>query len=325
MVEACRGARIVYMGNPEFAVAPLRALREAGCRVEAVVTSPPRPAGRGRRLRETEVASYARQEGLRLLQPESFTDGEFLSVLRSLDLDLGVVTAFRMLPRAVWAMPRRGTFNLHTSLLPAYRGAAPVNWAIMNGERETGVTTFLLDEGMDSGGILLRASTEIQANDTSGTLHARLASLGAELVVSTAEGLLAGTLRAAGQPSAEGLPTAPKIYRASCRVEWTRSAAEVDCKIRGLSPLPTAWCGLQLGGQQLDNVKLYLSSRGVACRRGVAGEPGSARVVGRDEGIAVLCGDGEEVCLESLQLPGRNRLGAADFLRGCKGASLHFN
>lgn len=312
------------MGNPEFAVAPLRALHEAGYCVVAVVSSPPRPAGRGRRLRETEVATYARQVGARLLQPESFTDSEFLDALRSLDCDLGVVAAFRMLPKEVWAMPRLGTFNLHTSLLPAYRGAAPVNRAIMNGERRTGVTTFLLDDGMDSGGVLMQASTEIRASDTSGTLHARLAALGSRLVVETVEGLIAGTLRPAPQPAAKGQPTAPKLYRADCRVDWTRSAAQVDWKIRGLSPLPTAWCGLQMGEQRLDNVKLYFSSRGGYCRAGVGGEAGSVRILGRDAGMAVLCGDGEEICIESLQLPGRNRLAVADFLRGCKGVALRF-
>lgn len=312
------------MGNPEFAVAPLRALHEAGYCLAAVVSSPPRPAGRGRKLQDPAVALYAKEIGAPLLQPECFTDTEFLDALRSLDLDLGVVTAFRMLPKVVWAMPRLGTFNLHTSLLPAYRGAAPVNWAIMNGERKTGVTTFLLDDGMDSGGVLMQASTEIRPSDTSGTIHARLAELGARLVVATVEGLLAGTLHSAAQSAAEGQPSAPKLFRADCRVDWTRSAAEVDRKIRGLSPLPTAWCGLQMGEQRLENVKLYFSSRGGDCHAGVKGEAGSVRILGRDAGLAVLCGDGEEVCVESLQLPGRNRLAAADFLRGAKGVALRF-
>lgn len=312
------------MGNPAFAVAPLRALREAGYDVAAVVTSPPRPAGRGRRLRETDVAVYARQIGVRLLQPERFSDPGFLEELRSLRLDLGIVTAFRMLPRSVWSIPRLGTFNLHTSLLPAYRGAAPVNWAIMNGERETGVTTFLLDSGMDSGGLLMRASTEILANDTSGSLHARLEGLGARLVLSTADGLLGGTLRPTAQPAEEGLPSAPKLFRADCRVDWTRSAAEVDRKIRGLSPAPAAWCGLLVGEQRLESVKLYMSSRGGECRKGLAGEAGTVRIAGRGEGLIALCGDGEEVSVECLQLPGRSRLAAPDFLRGCKGVSLRF-
>ena len=221
-------------------------------------------------------------------------------------------------------MPRLGTINLHTSLLPAYRGAAPVNWAIMNGETESGVTTFLLDEGMDSGKILMRAGTAITERDTSGTLHARLSVLGAKLVVETVEGLLQGGLQPSVQPMVEGLPSAPKLFKADCRVDWARSAAEVDRKIRGLSPLPTAWSDMEMDGVRVEHVKLYLSSRGGMCREGAAGETGSVRIMGKGEGIAVLCGDGTEVSIESLQLPGRKQLTAADFLRGCGGTALRF-
>ena len=325
MVTQCeRRARIVYMGNPEFAVAPLQALRGAGYDIAAVVSSPARPAGRGRRLREPEVAQCAREMDVLLLQPESLWEESFIAILRSLDLDLGVVAAFRMLPKAVWSMPRLGTINLHTSLLPAYRGAAPVNWAIMNGEMESGVTTFLLDEGMDSGKILMRAGTAITEQDTSGTLHARLSVLGAKLVVETVEGLLQGGLQPSVQPAAERLPSAPKLFKADCRVDWTRSAAEVDRKIRGLSPLPTAWSDMEMDGVRVEYVKLYLSSRDGMCREGVAGETGSVRIMGKGEGIAVLCGDGAEVSIESLQMPGRKQLSAADFLRGCGGTALRF-
>ena len=325
MVTQCeRRARIVYMGNPEFAVAPLQALRGAGYDIAAVVSSPARPAGRGRRLREPEVAQCAREMDVLLLQPESLWEESFIAILRSLDLDLGVVVAFRMLPKAVWSMPRLGTINLHTSLLPAYRGAAPVNWAIMNGEMESGVTTFLLDEGMDSGKILMRAGTAITEQDTSGTLHARLSVLGAKLVVETVEGLLQGGLQPSVQPAAERLPSAPKLFKADCRVDWTRSAAEVDRKIRGLSPLPTAWSDMEMDGVRVEYVKLCLSSRDGMCREGVAGETGSVRIMGKGEGIAVLCGDGAEVSIESLQMPGRKQLSAADFLRGCGGTALRF-
>lgn len=317
-------ARIVYMGNPEFAVAPLRALRGAGYDIAAVVSSPARPAGRGRKLREPEVAQCAKEMGALLLQPESLGDESFISTLRSLELDLGVVVAFRMLPNAVWSMPRLGTINLHTSLLPAYRGAAPVNWAIMNGDKESGVTTFLLDEGMDSGKILMRASTAITEQDTSGTLHARLSVLGSRLVVETVEGLLQGTLQPSVQPVAGGLPGAPKLFKADCRVDWARSAAEVDRKIRGLSPLPTAWSDMEMDGVRVEYVKLHHSSRGGVCRECATGEAGSVRIIGKGEGIAVLCGDGAEVSIDSLQLPGRKQLTAADFLRGCSGAALRF-
>lgn len=319
-----RAVRIVYMGNPDFAVAPLRALHGAGYSVAAVVASPARPAGRGRKLKDPEVALCARELGIPLFQPESFEDEALLTALRALELDLGVVVAFRMLPRAVWSLPRLGTFNLHTSLLPAYRGAAPVNWAIMNGEEASGVTTFLLDEGMDSGGILMQARVPIEARDTSGTLHARLSGLGARLVVETVEGLVSGALRPTAQPSVAGERLAPKLFREDCRIDWTRSAAEVDCKVRGLSPLPTAWCDLEMDGQRVENVKVYFSSRGGECRKGVAGEAGSVRILGKARGMAVLCGDGEEVAVESLQLPGRKQLGSGDFLRGCNGAALRF-
>ena len=312
MVAQCeKRARIVYMGNPEFAVAPLQALRGAGYDIAAVVSSPARPAGRGRKLREPEVAQCAREMDVLLLQPENLGEESFIAILRSLNLDLGVVVAFRMLPRAVWGMPRLGSINLHTSLLPAYRGAAPVNWAIMNGETESGVTTFLLDEGMDSGKILMRAGTAITEQDTSGTLHARLSVLGAKLVVETVEGLLQDGLQPSVQPTAEGLPSAPKLFKA-------------DRKIRGLSPLPTAWSDMEMDGVRVEYVKLYLSSRGGMCREGAAGETGSVRIMGKGEGIAVLCGDGAEVSIESLQLPGRKQLTAADFLRGCGGAALRF-
>jgi len=325
MVAQCdKRARIVYMGNPEFAVAPLQALRGAGYDIAAVVSSPARPAGRGRKLRETEVAQCAREMGALLLQPENLGEESFIALLRSLNLDLGVVVAFRMLPRAVWSVPRLGMINLHTSLLPVYRGAAPVNWAIMNGETESGVTTFLLDEGMDSGKILMRAGTAITERDTSGTLHARLSVLGAKLVVETVEELLQGGLQPSVQPTAEGLPSAPKLFKADCRVDWARSAVEVDRKIRGLSPLPTAWSDMEMDGVRVEHVKLYLSSRGGMCREGAAGETGSVRIMGKGEGIAVLCGDGAEVSIESLQLPGRKQLTVADFLRGCGGTALRF-
>ncbi len=231
------------MGTPEFAVASLRWLVEAGYNVVGVVTAPDKPAGRGLKVQQSAVKRYALEAGLPVLQPEKLRNEGFLEELKQLEPDLGIVIAFRMLPKVVWALPRLGTFNLHASLLPQYRGAAPINWAIMNGEEETGLTTFMLNEEIDKGDIVGRVEMPILTTDNAGSLHDRLMEAGGELVAETVNKIAEGRvvpLRQMDIPE-EGLKGAPKIYREDCRVDWSRPGPEVVNFIRGLSPHPGAW------------------------------------------------------------------------------------
>lgn len=248
---------IVFMGTPDFAVASLQAICEAGHRVVGVVTVPDRPTGRGLKVTQSPVKQYALQHQLPLLQPERLRDPQFQDALRAWSADLFVVVAFRMLPESVWSMPPLGTFNLHASLLPQYRGAAPINWALINGERETGVTTFLLDHHIDHGGILLQASTPISSDDTAETLHDRLAAMGSQLVVRTIEGLAAGTLTPRPQPADTQLKPAPKIFKADCAIPWQLSGAKIVDFVRGLSPYPAATMQLSDPQGELHTFKVY--------------------------------------------------------------------
>jgi methionyl-tRNA formyltransferase len=235
--------RILFLGTPEFAATSLRALVEGGYNVVGVVTAPDRPAGRGQRPRESEVKRYAATVGLRVLQPEKLRAPEFLSELEELRPDLGIVIAFRMLPQVVWAMPRLGTFNLHASLLPQYRGAAPINWAIINGETVTGLTTFMLNAEIDKGDIIGRVEMPIHPAENAGGLHDRLMEAGAQLVTITVDRLASGEVTPLSQRDIpeEGLRPAPKIFREDCRVDWSRSGPEIVNFIRGLAPYPAAW------------------------------------------------------------------------------------
>ena len=234
--------RIVFMGTPEFAVPSLRALVAGGYRVVAVVTAPDKPAGRGQRLHESDVKIAARELGLPVLQPEKLRDPEFVETLRSLEPDLGIVIAFRMLPEVVWAMPRLGTFNLHASLLPQYRGAAPINWAIINGERETGVTTFLLNHEIDKGAILGQIRVPIGEEDTVGTMYEKLMQTGTGLVLETVERIAAGEVQPVEQQQIDDrtLKPAPKIFKEDCRIDWSQPGRRIIDFIRGLSPYPAA-------------------------------------------------------------------------------------
>src|SRR5262245_37581998 len=273
-------SRIVFMGTPEFAVASLEALVKAGYNIVGVVTAPDKPAGRGMKLQQSEVKKYAVKHGLKVLQPEKLKSPEFIEELKSLQADLQIVVAFRMLPEVVWNMPPKGTINLHGSLLPQYRGAAPINWAIINGEKETGVTTFKLKHEIDTGDILLQESSPIGDDDTAGDVHDRMKDIGAQLLVRTIQGLLEGTIQEVPQATAmrreaneminetkqpdtdSELPTndsrlstidsrlstidsslrhAPKIFSSDCKIDWTRSTDQIHNLIRGLSPFPGAF------------------------------------------------------------------------------------
>src|SRR5688572_21411064 len=248
--------RIVFMGTPEFAVASLDALVKAGYNIVGVVTAPDKPAGRGMKLQESAIKKYAVDHGLKILQPEKLKSPEFLNELRELNADLQVVVAFRMLPEVVWNMPRMGTINLHGSLLPQYRGAAPINWAVINGERETGVTTFKLKHEIDTGNILLQEGFQIGEDDTAGDVHDKMKDLGAQLLIKTVKGLADGTLKETPQTSElihSPLKHAPKIFPDNSKIDFSKSVDEIYNLIRGLSPVPGAFT--YLNGKTLKIIK----------------------------------------------------------------------
>ena len=304
--------RIVFMGTPEFAVASLNALYETGVDIAAVVTAPDRPCGRGRKITFSPVKKYAMDHRLTLFQPEKLRDPEFISALRDINADLFVVVAFRMLPEEVWSMPRLGTFNLHASLLPQYRGAAPINHAIINGETMTGVTTFLIDEDIDTGMILLSRETAILPNETAGSLHDRLMETGARLVVETARGLAAGSLKPAPQEKMDDtmLKPAPKISPADMVIRWEKIAENIHNLIRGLSPCPGANTMLRKEGRSL-RLKILDSTINYEITGNIPG----TLIVTEKSRLMVACGK-DTLEILSLIPEGRKRMSAAEFLRG---------
>lgn len=306
--------RIVFMGTPEFAVASLDALVGGGYNVVGVVTMPDKPAGRGYKMQFSAVKEYALAHNLPLLQPEKLKNEKFLDALRALHADLQIVVAFRMLPEVVWAMPPLGTFNLHGSLLPQYRGAAPINWAIINGEQETGVTTFFLQQEIDTGDLILQKRTPITDGDNAGTIHDRLMSIGAAAVVETVDCIIAGTAPKTPQPQGVTLKSAPKIFKETCRVDWTQSCHQIFNFVRGLSPYPAAWSVLHTDDKTID-IKLFEVTREPAAHTLQAGQV----VCDGKNYLKVAVADGF-VKIESLQPAGKKRMSAADWLRGQHGA-----
>ena len=306
--------RIVYMGTPEFAVESLRCLVEGGYNVVGVVTMPDKPAGRGHKLQPSPVKLYAKMHGLPILQPERLKDEAFLEQLRAWQADLQIVVAFRMLPEVVWAMPRLGTFNLHASLLPQYRGAAPINWAVINGETETGVTTFFLRHEIDTGEVIQQVRVPIADTDDVGTVHDRLMVLGGRVVVETVDAILAGTVKPIPQEQmqADGpLRPAPKIFKDTCRIDWNRPVKQVYDFIRGLSPYPAAWTELHQAGREPVVVKVFEAGK----MPGAHNLPiGTVQTDGKTY-LRVAAADGL-VDLRSLQLPGKKRLRVDELLRG---------
>jgi len=303
------------MGTPDFAVPSLQILHEAGYEIVGVVTAPDRPSGRGQKLRPSPVKVYAESHQLPLFQPLKLRDPEFVQAISDLQADLAVVVAFRMLPEMIWSLPKLGTFNLHSSLLPDYRGAAPINWVLMNGETRTGVTTFMIDRKIDTGEILLAEEVEIPDAWTAGELHDHLMEKGAGLVLKTAQGLQAGKLQPAAQNDALSLNPAPKIFKEDCRIDWGLSVEKIYHFVRGLSPYPTAWT--QLAGKVM---KIYRAQRE---SRGETGEPGQLIVDASKGYLAVATADGW-LRIEELQLQGKRRMGVGDFLRGYKEELLRF-
>jgi methionyl-tRNA formyltransferase len=300
--------RIIFMGTPEFAVSSLQKLVESGCKVVAVVTAPDKPAGRGLQLTPSPVKQYAVSQGIPVLQPEKLKNPDFLAELRSYQADLQVVVAFRMLPEVVWKMPPKGTFNRHASLLPQYRGAAPINWAIMNGETQTGVTTFFLEHEIDTGKIIFQENEPIHADDNVGLLYERLMQKGAELVVRTVKAVEAGEYPQTPQPEVEILKTAPKIFKETCEINWHQPSESIRNFVRGLSPYPAAWT--TLNGKLC---KIYKTS----VVQDFSNENPNAIISDNKTYLRFKTADGW-LAIEELQLEGKKRMGIEEFLRGTK-------
>ena len=313
--------RIVFMGTPEFAVETLQALVEHQYNVVAVVTQPDKPVGRhGSVLQPSAVKQYALERGLPVLQPEKMKDPAFVETLRSYQANLQVVVAFRMLPEVVWAMPEYGTFNVHAALLPQYRGAAPINWAIINGETKTGVTTFFLDHDIDTGRIILQKPFDIPDTADVEYVYDGLMHLGAEICLETIEAIIASDGHPASMsqddsslfPLPSSLKLAPKIFKETCEINWQQSAKQVYDFIRGLSPIPGAWTTLVASDDKETVLKIYKSSKSEVKKPSAA--PGT--IVVESKSLFVACLDGELLQLEEIQLAGKKRMQARDFLNG---------
>jgi methionyl-tRNA formyltransferase len=309
--------RIVYMGTPEFAVEPLKAILKAGYNVSAVVTVPDKPAGRGLKLQPSPVKVFAEQNSIAVLQPEKLKNPQFIQSLKDINPDIAVVVAFRMLPKEVWQLPRLGTFNLHASLLPQYRGAAPINWAIINGEKETGVTTFLLDEQIDTGNILLQKTIPIGDTETAGELHDRLMFHGAELVVETIKMLTQGDIAPIPQNQINingELKPAPKIFKETCRIKWNEPYNRVFNLIRGLSPYPAAWTELKVQRNNVESVipiKIFFAEKREEYH---SQKPGTIVTDGKTF-LHVYCPQGI-ISLKNVQQAGKKAMDIDEFLRG---------
>ena len=307
--------RIVYMGTPDFAVESLRRLVEGGYNIVGVITMPDKPMGRhGSVLQASPVKQYAVSQGLKVLQPEKLKDETFVNELRALQADLQIVVAFRMLPEVVWNMPRLGTFNLHASLLPQYRGAAPINWAVINGDTETGITTFFLQHEIDTGAIIQQVRVPIADTDNVEVVHDKLMVLGGDLVIETVEAILAGTVKAIPQEtlfqSNADLRPAPKIFKETCRIDWSKGVKKVYDFIRGLSPYPAAWTELSVGDKVLE-LKIFAASKEFCTHQQTVGTV----LTDHKSYMKVALADGFLNIL-TLQLSGKKRMEVTDFLRG---------
>jgi methionyl-tRNA formyltransferase len=309
-----KNLKIVFFGTPDFAVESLRRLVDGGYNVVGVVTMPDKPAGRGHKLLQSAVKQFAVAHGLHLMQPVKLKDEAFVDELRGLNADLQIVIAFRMLPEVVWNMPPMGTFNLHASLLPKYRGAAPINWAVMNGDTETGVTTFFLKHEIDTGDIIQQRKIAIGRTDNVEVVHDKLMVMGADMVIETVESILDGSVHPIAQDKllTRGVePTpAPKIFKDTCHIDWTRPSEVIYNHIRGLSPYPAAWTEIVDRDGEAHDVKVFETGEPIA-KRDV--HPGEITVDGKK--LFVACADGV-LEIKSLQLAGKKRMPADAFLRG---------
>jgi methionyl-tRNA formyltransferase len=309
---------IVFMGTPEFAVASLDKLIKEGYEIASVVTAPDKPAGRGQKIQYSRVKKYAIEKRIAILQPEKLKDLQFVEQLKKINADLFIVVAFRMLPEIIWSMPRLGTINLHASLLPQYRGAAPINWAIINGETESGVTTFLIEKEIDTGKILLCEKVAIGPEDNAGNLHDRLMIAGAELLVKTIKGLERGVVKPVSQneilKSQKKIRPAPKLFKEDCQINWNQGCKKIHDLIRGLSPFPAAWSIVQnIGSSEQIIIKIFKSQ----IHNDYIAEPGTII----SDGITfmnIATADGY-ISLKEIQIEGKKRLSVEEFLRGFRG------
>jgi len=300
--------RIVFMGTPDFAVGVLKNLIQHKFNVVGVITSPDRPSGRGRKLNQSAVKKYAFDQGLKILQPTNLKNDFFLNELKELNANLQIVVAFRMLPKVVWQLPKFGTFNLHASLLPEYRGAAPINWAIINGETSTGVSTFFIDEKIDTGEIILQDEVDISETDTAGDLHDKLMEVGSKLVVKTVKLIQKGKVKTVIQPEKEEKP-APKIYKETCKIDWSQPIEAIYNKIRGLSPYPTAWTIID-NVNEIIEAKIYAASKEIVKHNY---KIGTVITTKKEMKIAVKNGF---ILIDQMQLPGKRKMNTRDLLNG---------
>jgi len=305
-----RDLRIVFMGTPDFAVASLKALIDNQYNVVGVITAPDRKAGRGQKLRTSAVKEFALKHKLNILQPTNLKATAFIEELKALNANLQIIVAFRMLPKIVWQMPEYGTFNLHASLLPQYRGAAPIHWAIINGETKTGATTFFIDEKIDTGAIILSEDTHIGDNTTVGELHDDLMDLGSDLVIKTVQLIEANKVSTMVQPQSEDLKTAYKLNRDNCKIDWTETLDTIYNKIRGLNPFPTAWCYLDNGEKEYLTVKIYGIEKQIEAHHHEAG------VVLFTKTSIKVAASGGYIKINEIQLPGKRKMDAKSLLNG---------
>ena len=307
--------RIVFMGTPDFAVGILKSLLDHKFNVVGVITAPDKPKGRGRKLNQSAVKIFATTQQLPVLQPKNLKSEDFLEKLRQLNANLQIVVAFRMLPKVVWQLPELGTFNLHASLLPDYRGAAPINWAIINGETKTGVTTFFIDEKIDTGEIILQDQIEIDIKDTAGDLHDKLMKIGSKLVIRTVNLVQQGNVKTIKQPNIEDLhegkagKPAPKIYKETCKIDWNESLDAIYNKIRGLSPYPAAWTFIDNISESIE-AKIYSASKILEEH-----EYSIGNIITTKTELKIAVKEGF-ILINEIQLPGKRKMNIKDLLNG---------
>ena len=301
--------RIVFMGTPDFAVATLKALVENNHNIVGVITAPDKPAGRGRKLNESAVKEYAKSQDLTILQPTNLKNESFLEELKALNANLQIVVAFRMLPKVVWQMPEYGTFNLHASLLPNYRGAAPINWAIINGETKTGVSTFFIDDKIDTGDMILQETIDIYSNENAGSLHGKLMDNGSQLVLKTVSSIEKGNVKTIPQKETAAIKTAYKLNRDNCKINWNDEIDNIYNHIRGLTPYPAAWCTLINGDDKLD-IKIYKVEKEFGSHSLESGTIMSSK---KELKIAVPKG---YIIITEIKLPGKRAMDVKSLLNG---------
>jgi len=301
--------RIVFMGTPGFAVATLKTLVENDCNIVGVITASDKPAGRGRKLHESAVKKYAKSQDLKILQPTNLKNDDFITELKSLKANLQIVVAFRMLPKVVWQMPKFGTFNLHASLLPNYRGAAPINWAIINGETKTGVSTFFIDEKIDTGEMILQSNIPIESDETAGSLHDKLMAIGSQLVLETVSLIKKGKVETTPQIETENIKTANKLNKDNCKINWGDSISNIYDKIRGLSPYPAAWATLINSDASLD-VKIYKAEKELEEHKYTIGQ-----IISTKKTVKVAVKEGY-IIIKEIKLPGKRNLDIKSLLNG---------